>query len=1325
MPYDPTGFKPLAESPAETSFSFSTLQTRPFNLDKIPEHKLPTKTDTLPPPTVIRLPKPQQVPAAAIDLKKWPPFTNADISIRGMTTDTAGTIWLSTFNGIYSYDGNELTNYLPGLYTNGLEFDKNHNLWCMTVNNLKQNALLRIDFKNNTINKALLDSFAMGPLSVLKLAGDGQIWISCQNGQPPLVLNPSSLSYKILTPESGLKSNYYYQHGIDEQNRIWLPSSNGIEVIDQKENKIYHIGRKDGLMMDSVTNIYPAGRDTIWIALRNGMQCLNLKTGTLRNYKIKKEDFRTWALLQDGKGHLWIGANDGLYILNPKDNTLRAGEEPVGSGQSPAVAFSEDKSGEITFISISPDGSKSSLFSVGQYGKTTRPLADEGIICAAEDTRENLWVGTDKGVFIVDSARKSYRKLDISDGLTDQFVQYIGHKDGKIVITTNGGYNIYDPQKNQLLRVGKDEGLLSDIVYSVTTDANGNEWIAGSDAGIFKYEKDSHLALRLNTAGGLNGNNVGQTVLLKDNRILSVTTENGPAIIDPEKNTIQTIEKNLITNAENINKSIFTDAQGRIWLIMYGTAGAGLYMMDPELKTITHFTTQNGLAGDNIASVLEYKGAILVNSGEKINILTPPELSSTSQWTVSVLSHSENLKKTYTSYVSDAITKRGNYLYGDAGLSVIYGIAANTTTTRSYIKRISVMGKDMDFTAVAKEMKTDTSQKETSGTSALTDYTRTKKIRWTAVSGPYHLGVNLSLPYNQNTIQLQYGEINPTRSDEAEYAYLLEGIDNQWSFTKNPHTENYLNLAPGNYTFKVAVRASSGRWGPPATFSFTIRPPWYATWWAYVLYGLLAALGIWLIVNLQKRSVIAKERQRSDIREANLKASAENERRKNLEVISDMGRDITGSLSFKKIIDTVYGHVNTLMDASVFGIGVYNKEKNQLLFPATKERGDTLPSYSYNLGDPTRPAVWCFKNEKEVFSNNFGKEYSNYIPELGDVAAGDHVESLIYVPLLHKEKCLGVLTAQSFKKDAYNDYHINILENLATYAAVAIDNADAYRNLQATQHQLIQSEKMASLGELTAGIAHEIQNPLNFVNNFSEVSSELVEELKIRSVKLKIDDAEVDELLNDLTKNLEKINHHGKRADAIVKGMLQHSRGTTGHREMTDINALCDEYLRLSYHGLRAKDKSFNADYKSDFDPAVGKVNVVPQDIGRVVLNLLNNAFYAVNEKKKKSNGAFYPSVSISTKKESNQIEIMVKDNGSGIQDTLREKIFQPFFTTKPAGKGTGLGLSLSYDIVKAHGGDIKIFSGENETPQPGQQVISDRQRQGVQGTTFVVSLPV
>lgn len=316
-------------------------------------------------------------------------------------------------------------------------------------------------------------------------------------------------------------------------------------------------------------------------------------------------------------------------------------------------------------------------------------------------------------------------------------------------------------------------------------------------------------------------------------------------------------------------------------------------------------------------------------------------------------------------------------------------------------------------------------------------------------------------------------------------------------------------------------------------------------------------------------------------------------------------------------------------------------------------------------------------------------------------------QGMLYVgntaPLANEELQLSQSLADTFSI-AYARYEDFVRLNEAK------NNTEKTLNeLKSTQTQLIHAEKMASLGELTAGIAHEIQNPLNFVNNFSEVNEELLIEMKDELTKGKVDSAIA--LANDVIENQKKIHQHGKRADVIVKGMLQHSRSSTGLKEPTDINILADEYLRLAYHGLRAKDKSFNATLNTEYDNSLGAINIVPQDIGRVILNLITNAFYAVTEKKKVSvylaEQPYEPTVTVNTKKTGRKVLISVKDNGSGIPKKVMDKIFQPFFTTKPTGQGTGLGLSLSYDIVKAHGGELTVISAEGA------------------GSTFTISLPI
>ncbi|MBN2173872.1 MAG: GHKL domain-containing protein [Bacteroidales bacterium] len=412
-------------------------------------------------------------------------------------------------------------------------------------------------------------------------------------------------------------------------------------------------------------------------------------------------------------------------------------------------------------------------------------------------------------------------------------------------------------------------------------------------------------------------------------------------------------------------------------------------------------------------------------------------------------------------------------------------------------------------------------------------------IRFDSIN-PFHaIPENPVFPNSFNSIGFDFVGVETRRPFLVQYQYKLEGYDDDWRLPNTASSAAYGNLPFGEYTFLVKAESSDGIWSEPISYPFEILPPWYRTWPAYLFYGLLLMLGIYLVDRIQRRRLIARERQRTMKRE--------------------------------------------------------------------------------------------LEQAKEI------------------------------------EK--------------------------------------SYLELKVAQAQLIQSEKMATLGELAAGIAHEIQNPLNFVNNFSEVSAELAAEIIDEINKGNTD--EVKEITSDLIQNLEIINQHGKRASSIVKGMLEHSRTSKGEKRPIDINDLADEFLRLSYHGLRVKDKSFNANFKMIADGNLPKVNVVPQDIGRVFLNLINNAFYACSERKKQDKVDYEPMVEVITKKVNGNVEIRVKDNGTGIPPGVIDKIFQPFFTTKTSGQGTGLGLSLSYDIIKAHGGELKV---ETEA--------------GL-GTEFIVTLPI
>lgn len=430
----------------------------------------------------------------------------------------------------------------------------------------------------------------------------------------------------------------------------------------------------------------------------------------------------------------------------------------------------------------------------------------------------------------------------------------------------------------------------------------------------------------------------------------------------------------------------------------------------------------------------------------------------------------------------------------------------------------------------------------------------------------------------------------------------------------------------------------------------------------------------------------------------------------NVKVLSQIGKEITSTFNLELIQDIVYENVNSLMDATTFLIMIHNEKDHKLECKLSMEKGEKLGLFEVSLEDKNRFAVWCVDNAAPVFMNDVDNEWEKYVSYRAKPKAGETVSSLIYLPLMVEKRIVGVISVQSFKKNAYSQYHLDMLNNLGNYVAIAFENAFSYEKinkanseLKAAQAQLVQSEKMASLGQLTAGIAHEIKNPLNFVNNFAELTVDLTKELseEIERLEEKLLPKEGEylrEIIGDIASNAQKISDHGKRADSIVKGMLLHSRGKTGDKQPTDINAVLAEYVNLGYHGMRAQDNTFNLKIESDYDNTIGMINVVPQNLSRVFLNIINNACYSTNQKKKELKEAYFPILEVHTKNLTDKVEIRIRDNGTGIPQDIIDKVFNPFFTTKPAGQGTGLGLSLSFDIiVQEHQGEMKVDSKEGE----------------------------
>ncbi len=1132
-------------------------------------------------------------------------------NITSSLLDASGNLWFSTWGGgISKFDGMSFTN-----------FNTAHGLSNNLVHCLAQDAEGNIWIGTDGGGVSIYDGYAFSHITTLEgLANDivygltadskGNMWIATKGGASKY----DGTSFSNYDRENGLPGNSIIKIAEDNKGHIWFATgNNGVSRYDG--SSFTNFTTEEGLADNAVNCITVDSSGNIWFGTSGGgvskyqQKSESGTNGFFTNYTIADGlgHQEIWKIIEDRKGNLWFATGGGgvsRYDGKQFVNFTSSQGLPVNM----VYSIIEDRSGNIW---VGTAGGGVTLFPGTAFRIFTmqQGLGANSVYGITEDNAGNLWFGTnDGGVSKYDG--KTFTNFSYDQGLAHSLViSSLKDSNGRLWFGTGGGgVSLYqegsDGSRNATFTTyNANNGLQNDVIYTIIEDDIGNLWFGTGGGGLVKFDgnimpEGQGSFTAFTTTQGLAGNTVYS--LFEDSKgdLWIGTAGGGVSKFDGKSFTNYTTEHGL---SNNIVWSILEDKTGKLW---FATQGGGVSRFDGT--TFSSFTTREGLADDSAYDLLEdNKGNIFI--GTNLGFTVVPE-------------HAVHLPvqelQPYLEYYNTAfgypVRDVNKGIFMDSQGKIWAGSGSYKTALVSFdyqalekkklkptakIKNISINDKAISWSSL---LSTGLNSGEPDYANAyVVDEIRTlgkvlssserqslqgemKSVQFSGISRFENFPEKLVLQYVQNNITIGFGTDELARANLIEYTYILEGYNKSWSPIIKKTTATFGNIREGNYTFKVMARYTgpseegAKAWSEAAVYSFTVLPPWYRSWWAYLIYIFLFLALIRWIHQFQKARTIRKERERTQQKE--------------------------------------------------------------------------------------------LEQAKEI------------------------------------EK--------------------------------------AYAELKSTQAQLIHAEKMASLGELTAGIAHEIQNPLNFVNNFSEISSELVEEIKGERIKDKArlndevgqgerDEALEDEILNDISQNLEKINHHGKRAADIVKGMLQHSRTSSGVKEPTDINALADEYLRLSYHGMRAKDKSFNAEYKTEFEPNLPKINVVPQDIGRVLLNLINNAFYAVTAPPttappppeggiKNSQANYKPTVIVRTASWNppsggRGASISVIDNGPGIPDSIKDKIFQPFFTTKPTGQGTGLGLSLSYDIVKAHSGELKVDAKPAHAGTDGEN----------EGTVFTLILPM
>jgi ligand-binding sensor domain-containing protein/signal transduction histidine kinase len=1100
------------------------------------------------------------------------------------------------------------------------------------------------------------DGLVPGRISCSFCDKKGNLWFGSSDGGASCFNGKSFINY---TRENGLVDDQIFSIFQDKDDNFWFGTWNGVTKYDGKTFKRF------SNIYTSDPNVPPCcvfhgitedNNNNIWIGSEGGLSKYNGRT--FKNYKttdgLKNES--VYSILQDAKGNVWIGTDSGASKFNGKSfvNFTKSGGL-VGNHIS---ALLEDNNGNILFGT----GEGLSIYNGHTFKNltTSQGLISNKITSLLEDRNHHIWIGTNNGVSEYDGISfKNYSKIN---GLISNNIRSIvKDKDENIWFSTNED-GICKYPGNSFKTLTKAQGLASNEINAIFQDKDGVFWFGSNGDGVIKYDGKSFATFTKEQ--GLVDNGVLDIYQDRDNNIW-IATYNGISCYNGKYFITYTTTQGLPVNTV---WSIAQDKDGNMW---FGTFGGGLSKLSYDRKSITTFSTHQGLTEDNIHEIIIDK---------KENIWLCNDNGGITQYN----------GKDFLNYGKEQGLKESGVLgcWEDRNNNLWFG--GSEGFCRFDGKSFLYFSKDDGLPDnIVLDIKEDKQGVIWVGTRMGLSGLKFKPKENNSGEVSVQKFKNGDISVDNNYIKTNYNAVFETFSFKNDYPVKSINYTNSIFFDKDnklwagttdklvqfDEKEIYKNLAAPVLSIEnIKINGEAIPWYDIKTD--TSKPD-----------SIIVKPNINEEQNLYDRILTPNQRDsihrkfhaiefdgitRFNALPVNLKLPYKNNSIAFAFVAVDPGRP--NLVRYQYMLEGYDDSWSDISNSTTASFGNMNEGEYIFKLKALSSDGVWSPvlQYSFEVLPPWYRTWWA---------------YIAYI-----IFAAFLMQRAIRwrIRKLNKEKAL-LEEKINFRTHQLKEEKQKVEATLS--------------ELKSTQAQLIQSEKMASLGELTAGIAHEIQNPLNFVNNFSEVNKELVDELENELKNNNNEEAIL--IAKDIKDNEEKILHHGKRADAIVKGMLQHSRISTGQKGPTDINALADEYLRLSYHGLRAKDKTFNATLQTDFDTTIDKINIVPQDIGRVLLNLFNNAFYAVIEKKKMQNENYEPTVSVCTKKIDDKIEIRVADNGNGIPPKVVDKIFQPFFTTKPTGQGTGLGLSLSYDIIKAHGGEIKVETKE------------------VEGSEFIIQLPI
>jgi ligand-binding sensor domain-containing protein/signal transduction histidine kinase len=1231
--------------------------------------------------------------------------------------DSNGFLWAGISEGLARYDGYNFKiikvktkhlKYISGHFVSTIMEDSKGIFW---IGN-KGGGLIRFNpitekFNHYRSNGTTPNELGNNTVQTIVEGLNGNMWVGTKRG----LYNFNKQSKNFTSYLNQQNTNNSSSHTnikkiiVKSNGDLWLGTwGGGLNYFNVKTRDLIQYRHsnsdKKSLSDDFINTIAEDNYGNLWIGtFSGGLNYFDRKSEVFTNYIFtnKKDSYGRENITQikiDAKGHLWMGSQaNGLYHFDPdnKDviNYKYDSADPYSISSDSINAITEDNNGNI-WISTFYNG-LNRLNRYTQYFNYYRSkitdsysLSTNSINAIIEDEHGFIWLGTDKaGLNRFDPTTKKFSNFRTNNkqpkSINNNFIYTLTlDSTGKLWAGTNGGgLNLYNKKNNDFTHyvhdVNDPTSISNNRVRTITEDTEGNLWIGTYGGGLNRLDaKTKKFSVYREGENNSLSSDYIITAIEDSKKELWIGTRDGLNHLSPKTNSFiryRFDDKSSTSISHDHILTLFEDKNNNIWI---GTSGGGLNLFNRKLNTFTRYGREDGLPSNTIYSIEEDNNNLWISTSQGLSRFTPTTGSFRNYDINDGLQHNDF--NTNASYKN----KNGELFFGGiAGFNRFYPnkIIDDTTHPTLVITGMYLLNQLVPIVTMNKNA-------------------INKKNTQFSLQSAIHVTEAITLTHLDNIISFEFSALDFTFPKKYQYAYQLVGWDKDWVETNYKNRRaTYTNLPSGHYVLKIKASKHSGVWNNEGTsLQITVLPPYWQTWWAFLIYAVFILIMVVAFIRVQRKKVQIARLLSIDLEKKVIQRTAD------IQMLAEIGKEISSNLDYKNLIKEVYRHVNNLMDATVFSIGIYNSTKNEIEFLASYRNKKPRLPYTRDFRNKNQFSVECIESREVLFSNDVHNDRSLLFKSIVKNEQNKVANSMIYVPLFAEEKAIGVLSVQSYKTEAYSNHHVELIKNIASYAATALATAESHQRLVTAQTKLVTAEKMAGLGTLTAGVAHEINNPTNFTHAAVYLMEEEIKQIKDFLRQLAGGDKADNDVLQSFDDKFMKLIELTQTAIAgttRIKNIVEDLRTFARLDNVKRAEVNISELIKTTVHLVKTQYNSIEITTNFDYSPLI---NCIPSKLNQLIMNIIVNACQAIltgQGQKKEDHDC--GKLIISSTKSGDEIQISFKDNGCGMDKETLQRVFEPFFTTKDVGSGTGLGMAISFGIIEEHGGHIEIESVVNE----------------------------